>query len=43
MLEGRGRLDTLIQVNVSAGQQLQASLFILAPFFSAVIAIVPKG
>lgn len=42
-LERRGRLDALIQINVSAGQQLQASLFILAPLISAVIGIVPKG
>lgn len=42
-LEGRSRLDGLTQVNVGVGQQLQASLFILAPLISAVLgALVPE-
>lgn len=41
-LEGRSRLDALTQVNVGASQQLQASLFILAPLISAVLgALIP--
>jgi hypothetical protein len=42
-IEGRNRLDTLTGVNVGVAQQLQASLFILAPLISAVLgALVPK-
>jgi hypothetical protein len=38
-----GELDTLTQVNVTTGQQLQASLFILAPLVSGVLgALVPQ-
>jgi hypothetical protein len=39
----RTTLETLLQLNVTPSQQLQASLFILAPLLSAVItALVPK-
>ncbi len=42
-LDGRNRLDTVTGVNLGVGQQLQASLFILAPLISAVLgALVPK-
>jgi hypothetical protein len=42
-VDARNRLDTLTQVNVSASQQLQASLFILAPLISAILgALLPK-
>jgi hypothetical protein len=42
-LDRRTTLETLLQLNVSPAQQLQASLFILAPLLSAVItALVPK-
>jgi hypothetical protein len=42
-LDRRTALETLLQLNVSPAQQLQASLFILAPLLSAVItALVPK-
>jgi hypothetical protein len=42
-IEGRTRLDTLTQVNVTTGQQLQAGLFILAPLVSGVLgALVPQ-
>jgi hypothetical protein len=42
-LDRRAALETLLQLNVTPGQQLQASLFILAPLLSAVItALVPK-
>jgi hypothetical protein len=42
-LDRRITLETLLQLNVTPGQQLQASLFILAPLLSAVItALVPK-
>lgn len=41
-LDGRSRLDALTGVNVGVAQQLQASLFILAPLLSAVLgALVP--
>lgn len=41
-VEGRSRLDALTQVNVTAGQQLQASIFILAPLLSGLLsALVP--
>ena len=42
-IDRRNQLDTLTQVNISLSQQLQASLFILAPLISAVIGVVPKG
>lgn len=42
-LDRRATLETLLQLNVTPGQQLQASLFILAPLLSAVLtALVPK-
>jgi hypothetical protein len=42
-LDRRAALETLLQLNVTPGQQLQASLFILAPLLSAVITtLVPK-
>jgi hypothetical protein len=43
-LDRRTTLETLLQLNVSPAQQLQASFFILAPLLSAVIttALVPK-
>lgn len=42
-LEKRATLETLLQLNVSPSQQLQASLFILAPLISAVItSFAPK-
>jgi hypothetical protein len=42
-LDRRATLETLLQLSVSPAQQLQASLFILAPLLSAVItALVPK-
>ena len=41
--DARARLDTLTQVNVTTAQQLQASLFILAPLISGVLgALVPR-
>jgi hypothetical protein len=41
-VDGRARLDTLTQVNVTASQQLQASMFILAPLLSGLLgALVP--
>jgi hypothetical protein len=43
-LEGRQRLENLIQVQVTPWQQLQSSLFILAPLLSAVIAgLLPQA
>jgi hypothetical protein len=43
-VEGRARLDTLTQVNVTTSQQLQASLFILAPLVSGILgALVPQA
>jgi hypothetical protein len=43
-LDRRTTLESLLQLNVSPAQQLQASLFILAPLLSAVItALVPKS
>jgi hypothetical protein len=42
-LDKRTTLETLLQLNVTPSQQLQASLFILAPLISAVItSLVPK-
>jgi hypothetical protein len=42
-LDRRTTLETLLQLNVTPGQQLQASLFVLAPLLSAVITtLVPK-
>ena len=42
-VEGRARLDSLTQVNVTMTQQLTASLFILAPLISGVLgALVPR-
>jgi hypothetical protein len=42
-LDRRTTLETFLQLNVSPAQQLQASLFILAPLLSAVITtLVPK-
>jgi hypothetical protein len=42
-LDRRTTLETFLQLSVSPAQQLQASLFILAPLLSAVIAaLVPK-
>jgi hypothetical protein len=42
-LDRRAALESLLQLNVSPSQQLQASLFILAPLLSAVITtLVPK-
>jgi hypothetical protein len=41
-VDGRNRLDTLTQVNVTAGQQVQASVFILAPLLSGLLgALLP--
>jgi uncharacterized membrane protein YagU involved in acid resistance len=43
-LDKRTALETLLQLNVTPSQQLQASLFILAPLISAVItSLVPKS
>jgi hypothetical protein len=43
-VEGRARLDTLTQGNVSTGQQQQAGLFILAPLVSGILgALVPQA
>jgi hypothetical protein len=43
-VESRARLDTLTQVNVTTGQQLQAGLFILAPLVSGILgALVPQA
>jgi hypothetical protein len=42
-VDKRGVLETFLQLNVSPSQQLQASLFILAPLISAVItSLVPR-
>lgn len=42
-LEKRAILENLLQLNVTPSQQLQASLFILAPLISAVIsALAPR-
>jgi uncharacterized integral membrane protein len=42
-LDRRAALESILQLNVSPSQQLQASLFILAPLLSAVITtLVPK-
>lgn len=43
-VEGRKRLENLIQVQVTPWQQLQSSLFILTPLLSAVIAgLLPQA
>jgi hypothetical protein len=43
-LDRRTTLEALLQLNVTPSQQLQASIFILAPLLSAVItALVPKS
>ena len=42
-LDKRTTLETLLQLNVTPSQQLQASLFILAPLLSAILtSLVPK-
>ena len=42
-LDKRTTLETLLQLNVTPSQQLQVSLFILAPLLSAILAsLVPK-
>ena len=42
-LDKRTTLETLLQLNVTPMQQLQASLFILAPLLSAVVtSLIPK-
>lgn len=42
-MDARARLDALTQVNLTTAQQLQASLFILAPLISGVLgALVPS-
>lgn len=41
-IEGRNRLDTLTQVNVTVSEQLRAAIFLLAPLLSGLIgALVP--